>query len=104
MGWAYCGKDSDGRDIGYSIAATCDHPECNKRIDRGLSYACGGMHGEGEVSCGKYFCEDHRANYVHDEHASESVCDSCAASLIASGEWAENEDGEIVRKRGAGDE
>lgn len=69
MGWADCGTDSEGRPIGYAFEATCDHPECDAKIDRGLSYACGGMHGEVSVSngqggdfvptCEKYFCEKH---------------------------------------------
>lgn len=59
MGWSYCGKDSEGRDIGYSIPAKCDHPGCDKDIDRGLSYACGGEHGDDTLYCEKYFCHDH---------------------------------------------
>ena len=46
MGWAHCGLDSKGREIGYAIATTCDEPECAAEIDRGLAYACGGMHGQ----------------------------------------------------------
>jgi len=60
MGWAFCGEDSQGREIGYAIAATCDHPGCNERIDRGLSYACGGEHGVTEWSCERYFCPSPR--------------------------------------------
>jgi hypothetical protein len=59
MGWADCGTDSEGRPIGYAFPATCDAPGCNAKIDRGLGYACGGMHGEDEWSCEKYFCEKH---------------------------------------------
>ena len=59
MGWANCGTDSQGRPIGYAFETTCDHPECNAKIDRGVSYACGGMHGEDEISCEKYFCPKH---------------------------------------------
>ena len=58
MGWAYCGTDSRGRDIGYGIRATCDHPGCSAEIDRGLGYACGGMHGD-SGGCEKYFCPEH---------------------------------------------
>jgi hypothetical protein len=66
MGWAFCGTDSKGREIGYGVSARCDHPGCKKRIDRGLSYACGGWHGvyaEGPNTyecCERYFCEKHR--------------------------------------------
>lgn len=75
MGWANCGEDSKGRPIGYAHGATCDHPGCNKTIDRGLAYACGGMHGEDEVSCERYFCAEHRGRYVR--HADGTVVEVC---------------------------
>lgn len=63
MGWADCGTDSRGRPIGYYHAATCDEPGCKAKIDRGLSYACGDMHGpedrEGGIGCEEYFCAEH---------------------------------------------
>ena len=60
MGWANCGEDSKGRPIGYAHDATCDHPGCTAKIDRGLSYACGGMHGDcGGQACEGYFCQEH---------------------------------------------
>jgi hypothetical protein len=68
MGWAHCGTDDMGREIGYGIPATCDHPDCNKPIDRGLAYCCGGMHGgqgyydedlKVYFGCGRYFCTEH---------------------------------------------
>ena len=59
MGWANCGNDSEGRPIGYAHEAICDHPRCNTEIDRGLAYACGGMHGENGFDCAKYFCDEH---------------------------------------------
>ncbi len=46
MGWANCGEDSQGRPIGYAHEGICDHPGCEARIDRGLEFACGGMHGD----------------------------------------------------------
>jgi len=98
MGWGYCGKDSKGRDIGYTIPATCDHPGCNEKIDRGLSYVCGRMHGDDEYSCEKYFCEKHRSNYlITDQDEIYQVCSTCRDELIQSGEWYENIDGELVR-------
>ena len=59
MGWANCGTDSEGRSIGYAFDATCDEPGCEEKINRGLTYACGGMHGETGYDCEKYFCDDH---------------------------------------------
>jgi len=59
MGWANCGTDSRGRPIGYANRGRCDHPECGREIDRGVSYACGGMHGQNEYDCEGYFCLAH---------------------------------------------
>lgn len=99
MGWANCGKDSEGRPIGYAHGATCDQEGCNTKIDRGLAFACGSMHGSDEVSCEKYFCEAHKTNYVMDSAHGTTVCNSCAKALIESGEWEEDEEeGAIVRK------
>lgn len=64
MDWANCGEDSKGRPIGYAHAATCDHDGCTARIDRGLAYACGGMHGEFDNACEGYFCEKHMVHGV----------------------------------------
>ncbi len=98
MGWGDCGTDSEGRPIGYVFEAVCDEPGCDAKIDRGLSYACGDMHGATEAGCEEYFCEQHRQNYVDvGSGRYEMVCNACAKALIESGDWYENEDGEIVR-------
>lgn len=97
MGWANCGTDSTGRQIGYAHGATCDHEGCSERIDRGLAYVCGDMHGTDEVSCEKYFCHDHRQNYVLHDDRTLRVCDACAKALLESEDFTMNEDeGAIV--------
>ena len=59
MGWSI-GYDSNWeRDIGYGVIAVCDHPDCSKKIDRGLSFVCGGEPYGGEKGCGLYFCSEH---------------------------------------------
>lgn len=58
MGWGY-GHNDEGREIGYNVEAKCDKPGCDKDIDRGLGYVCGGMHDGGDIGCGKYFCGNH---------------------------------------------
>lgn len=59
MGWAV-GEGKDGRDIGYGVPALCDHPDCNEKIDRGLSFVCGMINTEGEDrGCGLHFCTAH---------------------------------------------
>lgn len=99
MGWANCGTDKNGRHIGYAHEATCDHPGCNENIDRGLSYACGGMHGEDEIGCDKYFCEKHLSNWVDDDTGRTlRVCDECAKTLFNSGEFEMDEDEAVIKR------
>ncbi len=68
MGWADCGYETykgKRRHIGYAFSAMCDHPGCRRRIDRGLAYACGQMHGElGGRACNGYFCGNHLTGLV----------------------------------------
>jgi len=51
MGWSI-GYDEDWkRDIGYGVPSICDHPDCNKEINRGMNYVCGGQAYGGEDGC-----------------------------------------------------
>lgn len=59
MGWSIGFDDNWNRDIGYGVPAICDHPKCKEKIDRGLSYVCGGEPYGGEKGCGLYFCSGH---------------------------------------------
>jgi hypothetical protein len=77
MGWANCGTDSKGRPIGYAHPAQCDHPGCTKKIHRGLAHACGGDHGEGELTCEGYFCGDHMTFGVIEDQTVQ-ICLTCA--------------------------
>jgi hypothetical protein len=83
MGWSDCGEDSKGRPIGYAFEATCDHPGCTKEIDRGLAYACGGMHGEGDNYCEGYFCAEHLVFVDVPLYADRGgfVCPACDALI-----------------------
>lgn len=91
MGWGNCGTDSKGRPIGYSHSATCDHPVCNAEIDRGLSYACGGMHGETEYGCEGYFCTQHLTITEIADGECISVCADCLKTLVKEGILAPDE-------------
>ena len=71
MGWAVGFDSRWKRDIGYGVPAYCDHPKCNKEIDRGLAYVCGGEPYGGDLGCGLYFCDEHRI--------SGKLCSRCAA-------------------------
>lgn len=81
MGWSI-GYDSNWkRDIGYGVPALCDHPKCNEKIDRGLSYVCGGgPYGESNVEygpdgCGLFFCNRHLM-FGRSENAPQ-LCPAC---------------------------
>ncbi len=93
MGWVNCGEDSDGRPIGYAHQATCDHEGCEKDIHRGLSYACGGMHGQDVYGCEKYFCEDHMT-YVGTINGGKEICTDCYKMYEEEGRI--NEEGDII--------
>ena len=61
MSWALGWDDNWQRWIGYGVPAYCDHPDCNKEIDRGLAYVCSRQQPYGgEDGCGLFFCKDHR--------------------------------------------
>jgi len=97
MGWGDCGKDSNGRPIGYVFDATCDHPDCMEQIDRGLTYVCGDMHGDDEYSCEKYFCDTHKNNYVTRNDGSDiTVCNECWDRMIEDGELYYDEEEETL--------
>ena len=84
MGWANCGTDNCGRPIGYAHPATCDFPGCMAAIHRGLAYACGGMHGEADGSCERYFCPDHLVFACFDcGPKTGQVCQACASAIEA---------------------
>lgn len=77
MGWAY--GVIDGREVGYSVEATCDHPECSEEINRGLSYFCGNIPGDG-LGCGGFFCPKHLSYATWDTQEGDrprQVCDAC---------------------------
>ena len=59
MGWSVGYDSTWKRDIGYGVPSICDHPGCNEKIDRGLSYVCGGEPHGGDDGCGLYFCAAH---------------------------------------------
>lgn len=86
MSWARCGYDSKGRPIGYAWKALCDAAHCQAQIDRGLSYACGGMHGETTYGCENYFCENHLNVYETPEGDCISLCDQCYLDAPEEGE------------------
>ncbi|WP_041493237.1 hypothetical protein [Burkholderia lata] len=74
MGWSIGYDDNWKRDIGYDVPATCDHPECNAKIDRGLAHVC--AHEEpygGEEGCGLYFCHAHLSG--------TGMCERCATKI-----------------------
>lgn len=98
MGWAVGYDPNWQRDIGYGVPAVCDHPGCDKEIDRGLGFVCGGDVYGGEHGCGLFFCGEH-SYYVRNtdlpdgEVWSPQLCKQCAdgfALIGADGEYMED--------------
>jgi hypothetical protein len=77
MGWSIGFDTRTNRDIGYGVPAYCDHPGCMTKIDRGLSYVCGGEPYGGEEGCGLFFCAKHR-RFVSDDN--KPLCTRCGQS------------------------
>jgi hypothetical protein len=75
MGWAIGFDERWQRDIGYGVPALCDAPNCNKQIDRGLSYVCGSEPYGGEHGCGLYFCGDHM--WRRNPRNTDELVDNC---------------------------
>lgn len=72
MGWAIGFDSKWNRDVGFGVPAYCDHPKCDRVIDRGLGYVCGGDVYGGEYGCGLFFCGHHLLMGVH-----AYVCKRC---------------------------
>jgi hypothetical protein len=58
---------------GYGVPCVCEFPTCKKRIDRGISYACGGEPFS-ELGCDRYFCEKHRQYTYFDPEQDDGIC------------------------------
>lgn len=79
MGWSIGYDNHWKRDVGYGVPATCDHPRCNAKIDRGLAYVCGGEPFGGEQGCGLHFCGKHlRFRNVKSKGWSHQNCFRCS--------------------------
>lgn len=76
MGWSIGFDENWKRDIGYGVPATCDHPGCSAKIDRGLAHVCGGEPYGGDSGCGLYFCGNHLS-------ALSSQCERCESDSRA---------------------
>lgn len=87
MSWAVGYDVNWDRDVGYGVPSVCDHPDCDEKIDRGLSYVCGDQPYGGSNGCGLYFCSKHLETIWDDEgdeivevdgEPLNQVCASCA--------------------------
>lgn len=76
MGWSY--GEVSGKPVGYSVPDVCNHPECSTEIDRGLSFYCGNMPGDG-LTCGGFFCSKHLNSTLIDEP--RQACDACMKTI-----------------------
>lgn len=52
MGYANYDLDDGKGPRGYAVETKCEHPGCDKSIDRGLAFLCYG--------CTGYFCNEHQ--------------------------------------------
>lgn len=78
MGYAY-GINDKGREVGYSVQAKCDWPDCDTDIDRGMYFQCGGgEQSQEEVPyCCDFFCDKHKPGEVCLKCEENLECPSC---------------------------
>jgi hypothetical protein len=78
MGWSIGYDERWKRDVGYGVPSLCDHPDCSAKIDRGLSYVCGGEPYGGDHGCGLHFCGSHlQHRYPRGEDRGYQNCKRC---------------------------
>jgi hypothetical protein len=75
MSWSIGYDENWKRDIGYGVPAYCDHPGCNNKIHRGISYVCGHDIYGGEWGCGLFFCSQHLS---HSNAGTNQCCERCS--------------------------
>jgi hypothetical protein len=80
MSWAVGYDTTWQRDVGYGVPSNCDHPDCDARIHRGLSYVCGSDPMGGEYGCGLYFCEKHLSYLITTNDRTPQLCKRCIAN------------------------
>lgn len=72
---------------GYGVPAICEHPDCEKEIDRGMAHACGGEPFS-EIGCDRYFCSEHLDYQNFKCDGSDEICDhgeedcECTLALV----------------------
>lgn len=82
MGWSIGYDYNWKRDIGYGVPCVCDHPDCDKEIDRGLAHVCCDQEPYGgDDGCGLFFCGEHLRHYrddLDDDDWPPDKCERCA--------------------------
>lgn len=74
--WYSCYELRDWTFGGYGVPCICTHPDCNKKIDRGVGQLCGWDPHNDEYWCTMWFCEDH-LNYMPRRWWGVNVCEKC---------------------------
>lgn len=77
MSWAIGFDEQWQQDVGYGVPAFCDAPGCTEKIDRGLSYVCGGEPFGGDDGCGLHFCGKHMWHRTTRDGETVQNCKRC---------------------------
>ncbi len=75
MGYSIGWGSDNNRWKGYGVPCTCEHPECNAKIDRGMACLCEG--------CGLAFCGDHNTFNFCERCLDEDALDNHEDELSA---------------------
>lgn len=85
MGYGYY-HNVEGRECGYLVEATCDHPGCDVPLDRSYDYLCGTtdrIHSTEAPGCGGYFCPSHRRGSFQTRNGVYfDLCEACRVDPV----------------------
>ena len=81
---------------GYAVPGTCDAPDCEEVINRGMSHQCepeeemtlGEHRGLDCMGCGMFFCKDHRFG-IHRSCVPKPDSLQWEAHILSDTSWAE---------------
>lgn len=75
MGYSIGWDSANNRWKGYGVPCTCEHPECDKKVDRSMDCLCEG--------CGLAFCGDHNTFNFCERCLDEDALDDDEEELSA---------------------
>ncbi len=82
MGYSIGFNNTTKRNIGYEVPCHCDHPGCDKIINRGMSYSSDIENSKTNCDAGIFLCEEHMIHISEEECDNYKDCSHCEIGII----------------------